>query len=195
MNKILISIISLCSLYIGYIDIIENDIYNLLIVLSIILVILLPTILKKIFKIKISDKSECIYIIFVFLSHFLGSIFNLYDKIFWYDTFMHFLSGIVISFFALELLIRLKKYDKKNILFNIIFIISISFMAASLWEFFEFISDKLFNKDCQKVIETGVDDTMKDMIVAAVGSVLFNITYILKKDNKNSCINKFIEDI
>lgn len=163
---------------------INGDMYGLLIRLSIIPILFVPQILEKMFSIKINIELITIYTIFIFLSHFLGSIVNLYHQIYWYDSFTHFLSGFVVSFFAFYLLINFKKYNPKSIFFNILFIFSVSLAVAELWEVFEFTSDKLFGKDAQNVLTTGVDDTMKDMIVAGFGSILFCISYLYEEINK-----------
>lgn len=192
-NKLLISLS--CLLSIGYtLQIINSgDIYNVLIRLSLILAVLFPTILRK-FKINISDSSEFIFIIFTFIAHFLGSVLKFYNEIYWLDTFCHFLSGIVVSFFSLELII--KKKWKINLLFNCLFILGMSSLIATSWEIFEFTSDKLFNKDAQNVLTTGVDDTMKDMIVALLGSLLFCTSYMYEWfNNKKLIVNTFIDSI
>ena len=89
-----------------------------------------------------------------------------------------------------------KKYDKKSIIFNILFILGISFIVACAWEIFEFASDKIFGKDAQNVLTTGVDDTMKDMIVAVLGTILYCILYSYEeKENKKIIIKKFIKNI
>lgn len=195
-NKILIFISIFCSICYSIQTIMEGNLYGTLIRLSIIPVILLPYLLKNLFKIKISNMSVSIYIIFIFLGHFLGSIVNLYKSIYWYDTFTHFISGFLVFFFGLEFIIRINKYDKKELWFNILFLIALSFMVAGLWEMFEFTNDRIFGKDAQKVIETGVTDTMKDMIVAVLGSGLCAITYYYEiLNNKKIIFRQFIEDI
>ena len=54
-----------------------------------------------------------------------------------------------------------------------------------VWEIFEFTNDAIFQADAQHVMTTGVDDTMLDMIVALLGSVIvvviYGIEYFLKK--------------
>lgn len=194
MNNILCFVASIYSIYLVFAY--ESNIYSILIKLSIIPVIFLPTIVEKIFKIKINTYLVFIYTVFIFIAHFLGSIVNFYHQIYWYDSFAHFISGIVVGFVATYLLVILKKYDKKTILFNILFILGISFMVAGLWEMFEFISDKIFNKDAQNVLTTGVNDTMKDMIVAILGTILYSLLYLYEEVNKKSCVvKKFIESI
>lgn len=193
-KNIIIFIVIFCGLCYGLESILDGNLYRTLIRLSVILVVFLPSIMRKVWKVQISEASEIIYIIFIFIAHFLGSIINLYNKIYWYDNFTHFLSGIVISFFALELLVRFKKYHSKHIIFNALFIISIGFMIAGLWEYFEFISDKLFGKDAQNALTTGVDDTMMDMILATLGSILFILSYLFEEINhKKLIIKNFIK--
>ena len=69
-------------------------------------------------------------------------------------------------------------------------------MIASFWEFFEYFSDNLFNKDAQNVLTTGVNDTMKDMVAALIGSILFNIMYVYEVKTGNSIlINKFVREV
>ena len=43
---------------------------------------------------------------------------------------------------------------------------------------FEFTANILFGGDAQKVASTGVTDTMMDIIVAFLGSVLYSIAYL-----------------
>ena len=116
-KNIIIFVVIFCSLCYTVDAILDQNLYRILIRLSVIPVIFLPKIINVTFKTKISDASEIIYIIFVFIAHFLGSVINLYGKIYWYDNFTHYLSGIVIAFFALELLYKLDRYDSKKIFF------------------------------------------------------------------------------
>lgn len=166
-----------------------TETYEILIRISFIPVLLLPTFLRKL-NIKISLDGEFIYLVFVYLAHFLGSIVELYNQIYFFDTVTHFLSGIVVSIFAFGFLKKNK--IKTNLPFEILFILGISCFIAFFWETFEFTCDQLFGKDAQKVIETGVTDTMKDMIVAFLGASLFCISYAYEKINhKNYLINHY----
>lgn len=195
LNTILISVVITISVYLSIFDIINNNVYEILIKLFVIPVILLPKILRKNgFKIYLSE--EIIYTLFIFVSYFLGSIIDLYNKIYFYDTLMHFLSGILTSFLALDILKRENIIDKNKMYINVLFVLGITFMIAGLWEIFEFTTDNIFGKDAQKVLTTGVTDTMKDIISAFLGSLIIIISYIYEKVNKTKLfIINFIKSI
>lgn len=175
LNNVLIFLISLISFYHAIRDLSNGDYNRLLGSLSIILVLFIPIILKKLFNIKISSGLEFIYIIFIFIAYFLGIIINLYNVIWWYDLFVHFLLGIFSGIISLFVLRLFKQNKDKNKIFNSFFIICFSLMVAVLWEFCEFSVYILFNKDVQHHLTTGVFDTMQDMIVAFFGSLFMAI--------------------
>ena len=191
-NITLILIAIIGSLY--YVFIRDNNIVLILKDSSIILSISALYIVQKIFKIRINEYINLVYIIFIFMAHFLGVICELYNYIYWFDKFVHFLSGIVTSFVAIYLLIIFKK--NKNMFFDLLFIIAITLMVASLWEVFEYLSSYYFGVDPQKAVTTGVSDTMGDIIVAFLGSILVSICYYYEnKYNYNLLIKKFIKTI
>lgn len=173
-------ILFLCTVGIGYaiLPMMEGDLYEVLIRLSIIITAFLPTFLRKIFHIDLTPDIEIIYLIFVFFGHFLGSIVGWYNSVYGYDKIVHGFSGILTAGGALILLKNLKLYHSKNFIFNIIFMISFTLAIASLWEFFEYICDCFFGANAQHVKGTGVGDTMQDMIAAFGGSILLCIIYI-----------------
>lgn len=186
------NLIIILSLVIELIYFIMNPIItvdNILLLLSYIPVIFIPRIFNFIFKkskIKITDDIEFAYLIFLILAFLFGSIMGGYSKIYWYDSFTHLLSGVFTAFMAPILLKWLNRYDKKDIVFNIIYIILITLSVAVLWECVEFTIDKVLGMDTQKVLTTGVDDTMKDMICALIGSILYSIYYLYNLNKKSN---------
>lgn len=163
--------------------------------LTLYIIILLPTIIKKVFKIKIPFSVEFAFLIFIFLAQLLGSVMNFYTLIYWYDSLIHFISGILTALLALLLLILFNKYDKKSLVFNIIYMFAITLMVASCWEIFEFSADNLLGGNAQR-IETGVIDTMKDIICAFLGCTIVCILYAYEQVCKIKLIvNKFIDNV
>lgn len=169
LNNLLIIVVTLIS-YIIALNYLKNKLYvDLLKTIVILPVILLPKIVNKV-KLKIDPKLELTYILFITFAYFLGVIINLYDKISWYDTIMHFLSGVFTGYLGYYFL-----KDKKNKIFNILFILGFVSLIALSWEVFEYIASILFDVDPQKVKLTGINDTMKDIIVALLGGIIIVI--------------------
>ena len=143
--------------------------------IAIYFVLLIPVILKRFIKIGEKDKLE--FYIFIFIAEFLGCIVNLFKYISWFDTFSHFVSGIYFFIIGLKVLRVINKYDEKNVLFNVVLAIAISLSSACIWEIFEFSIDNLFNMNLQHNIDTGVIDTMKDIIACTTGAFISGLSY------------------
>lgn len=195
-NKILVCLFIGIGIWYFY-DQLSGGIYDrLLIGLAIIPVLLGPWLIKKLFKYEMCELLKFCYYIFTLLGLILGSVLKFYQLIPGFDKFVHFISGIISAVVALIFL----KYSKTNtkstpIWFQILFIICCTLAIASIWEFFEFFCDKITKGDAQYVMKTGVDDTMEDMLVAFLGSILFSFYYYYQmskaKINKIKKLEKY----
>lgn len=146
---------------------------NTLKILSIFLSINVINMIK--IKYKINDKVNFVYILFIILAHFLGVILRFYDKLLYYDKVVHFLFGFVASYILLFFV------KNKSVYKTIISIIVLTIFLATMWEIYEYICSIVFNVDPQNNLTTGVNDTMQDIIVAFLGSILYSILYYFKK--------------
>ena len=176
-NIVLLFITLVCSFFtiIGELD------RGIVIVLkdsSIILTATLPFIVNKIFKDKLNDGIIFVWLIFIFLAHYMGVTLEFYNKWEGFDKVVHTFSGVLTAYAGM---LFLPKGGKTW--FNILFIIAFSCLCAFAWETFEFVCNLLVGGDAQRVVETGVTDTMLDMIVAFIGAVLFSIGYYVKRKN------------
>lgn len=194
-NDILIILMIIVNTICMFLSICGKYNSNILVCLSLYLIIFLPRIIRK-FSSKVNDLIELIFLLFILFAQLLGSILHFYGIIYWYDSFMHYISGILTSFLAVIILILFNKYDDNDKVFNVIFILSITLMVASLWEIFEFTTDNLLGGDAQRVVATGVTDTMKDIICALLGSILFSFCYLYEcLKNKTLLIKEFIKKL
>ncbi len=186
MKKVNLSIIILTSVF-SFLYLILNinnlNLSEILVLLSIIPILFLVRISRNLLKLKIDDTTELIYILFIIFAQLIGSTFKVYDLIGNYDNIIHYCSGVLTSTFALTLLNN-TKLENRTKLTDTIFIIFSTLAVAALWEFFEFTADGLLGGDAQRVLTTGVTDTMTDMICAFLGSILFSILYCFKKTCK-----------
>ena len=147
---------------------------------SIILTATLPYIFRKLFKLKISEGTIFVWLVFIFLAHYMGVTAEFYNKWEGFDKVTHTMSGVLTAYVAMML-----SKDSNKIWLNILFMLSFSAMCAFLWETFEFVCNLFFGGDAQRVAETGVTDTMMDMIVAFIGASIFSIGYFVKQKIKS----------
>lgn len=143
----------------------------------------------------------------IFVGIVLGSYFELFDKISWFDIMMHFATGVVCAVFGYDfaVIIQRKKGEcaaTLAALFSIMFVLSI----AVGWEFYEFAMDTLHGTNLQlskagpetamfdlskyhnEYGYLGLWDTMTDMITNASGGIvgmIFMIVLRNKGKNKN----------
>ena len=194
-NRCINVVLILFMFYKVVVDLNNMSFSKVLTVLSIIPILLVPHIIKKIFKYQMSEVLKLIYYLFVIVALVLGSILGWYYQISWFDLFTHFLSGILTSFLSLILLKQKKLLKEESIGFIILYMISFTLMVASFWEFFEFTSDKLLGGDAQWVIKTGVDDTMTDMLIAFLGSISFSIYFLVRNIIDSNKFIKFLNKV
>lgn len=159
-----------------------------------IIILILPYVIEKFTKLRFNNVLKVTYTIFTILASYLGTCLKWYNTISYYDNIVHTLFGVVGSVVALNLLFMFKKYDKKNIIFNILFVISITMFMAVTWEFVEYFYDIFTNHDTQHVLDSGVVDTMTDLLVAFIGGLTCIFFYYLENVlNKKWLIKKYIK--
>ena len=133
-------------------------------------------ILKKL-GVRTSAIIEIIFLIFLFISSILGSVFHFYEFVDYFDKFAHLLSGIVTAILGIIMLKKWRIKSKHQLSFDIILMNILSLAIASAWEIYEFVASKALNSDLQRVGASGVTDTVHDMIVALIGSLMVSVMY------------------
>lgn len=158
---------------------------KILMILCIFPLIMLPYLLDKIKWYHMNEFFIFFYYLFILLALVMGSILKLYYQIWWFDLLAHFSSGVLSSIVAHIILEKSHLLRKDKRLFNFIFIILFTIAIAACWEYFEFFCDKISGGDTQWVAETGVDDTMTDMLIATFGGILTSV-FFYYYDKKNN---------
>ncbi len=182
-NYLLFIITSCISIYFGIKYVIDTNLTKFLMSASIIPIMLLPYFLNKKLTHKLNDDLILVYFLFVISSIVLGSICDFYKMIPYFDKVLHFTTGVLSSLVALNILKNFNVKDKYGISFNLIFMASITCMLSIFWEIFEYISDFIFSGNAQRVLETGINDTMLDMIIAIIGFIVFSTIYVIRKSD------------
>ena len=155
--------------------------------------------LFKIFHLKMIKEIHILNLLFVTFSIVLGSILNFYS-LFYYDKFLHFMSGLLFCEFSYILYhYIMKKHHSKHIpILCYLFINAMNMMIAVFWEFYEYACLLFLNNDAIHHYSSGVHDSMQDMLVALCGGIVVTIGIIMyyKTNKKNIFIQlsgKFIQ--
>lgn len=130
----------------------------------------LPKIIARNFKVFIPIGYAFSLNLFVYSAIFLGSAVDLYDKIWWWDTALHTLSGVALGFIGFVTMHTLYARHRVNMgpFFLAIFSFVFAVALGALWEIFEFTADNLIGTNMQK---NGLRDTMWDLIVDTLGAL------------------------
>lgn len=178
LNKILLIIMNIGTIIVAVIEFSNNNYSRVMTFVAIYPLLLLPFIINKT-KFKLSEQEVFLYYLFILLADFIGCVCNLYNTVSWYDIFVHFLSGI-FTFVLATIIFRLISKDNNKLL-KILFSLGMVALIAIMWEVFEFSVDSLIHTNLQHNQDTGVIDTMQDMIVAMLGGLISSTYMWIKK--------------
>lgn len=120
---------------------------------------LLCSFIERILKVRFPFLLRFFIFSFIFLAEILGEVFNFYSSVYFWDNFLHFLSGIITACFGFSLVYAfLERCMKvKNLfLISFLFVFCFSISIGVFWEFTEFCFDRYFGFDMQK--DTYVDE-------------------------------------
>lgn len=143
---------------------------------------------NKILKITLTEKLKISLILFIAGAQIFGTVLEFYHKFLWWDTMLHFTSGIIFYFVG-ECVIRKlnEKTTKAKISTIIIIAFSIFFALSSgvVWEIFEFVVDISLGQNMQitdgLVGRAAIMDTMIDLIFLTFGIIIISVVDIYRK--------------
>ena len=115
--------------------------------------------------------------------------FDAYTNLPWLDILMHFVGGLVIGFTLNGCLAHaepgsLIRVNSASVRFGLN--VCLVTTAATVWEFAEFLCDRVFGTRSQDDLE----DTMLDLFAGIVGGMLFaSIVFLRNRHKKNSSVS------
>ncbi|MGN1358292.1 MAG: hypothetical protein ACI4WU_02875 [Bacilli bacterium] len=134
-------------------QIIHKEWNNAFLCLLTLILITMPFIFEKHFKIELPNTLETIIILFIFAAEILGEINNFYNTFKHWDTMLHTLNGFICAGIGFSLVDLLNKNSKKiNLSPAYLLLVSFTFSMTIgvMWEFCEYTMDKVFLMDAQK---------------------------------------------
>lgn len=158
-----------------------RDWENVFLTATVILLTLTPAFVGRRYRIVVPPEVQLVSAAFVFLSLYLGSAKDLYYKYWWWDVVLHTGSGFLlgmVGFVVLFLLNRTDTLPGMRPSFVCFFGVTFAVTLGVLWEVFEYAADELtatkekpYGVNMQSR-ETGVADTMHDLLVDTGGAVI-----------------------
>ncbi len=138
--------------------------------------------------------------LFILAALYLGEWLNVYDKLWWWDDMLHGLSGVIIGLIGLLAIYFFNARHSMALrpMFVAVFVFCFAVTIGVVWEVFEFAMDFFFktamqqwNMGPQAIVMgkeyqgPGLRDTMSDLILASIGSLIAAIAaYIAYKHKR-----------
>lgn len=157
----------------------RRDWENVFLTVLVIGLTVIPAFVFRRFRIFIPPEFQLVAAAFVYLSLYLGSAKDFYYHFWWWDIVLHTGSGFLLGIVGFLVMFLLNQTDRLPAgirpAFLCFFGVTFAVFLGVLWEIFEFASDWLFPFSNMQSIETGVDDTMHDLIVDTVGAIIVGL--------------------
>jgi len=183
----------------------EGNWFNAFLIAVIIAVMLSPIVLREHLPVQIPAEMQLVALGFVFAALFLGEVRSYYERFWWWDIALHTSSGLLLGIFGFLLVYILNESRNIDLHMRPRFVALFAFLfavtAGALWEIFEFAMDSFFGLQMQKPMlgdDSGLTDTMWDLIVDAVGAFAISTLgwWYMRHDEESfieNWIQKFIE--
>lgn len=161
-----------------------NNVNNIVVLVSGFIITFYDKILINKLNINTAYIFKILMLLLIFGAQVFGTIFDFYEKYFWWDTMLHTLSGFIFFYAGIEIWEYINKQNYKNKILKIIFAFLFSIFCAVIWEFFEFGMDYFVGTNMQITQgfygQNAIKDTMIDMLVATFGAIIGIIIYVRK---------------
>ena len=167
-------------------------------------VLLLPSVIARRLKIEIPSGMMILFVIFLYCAIYLGEVRSFYYHIQSWDTVLHWFSGAMIGALGFSFVALFNNSERIPVNLSPFFVAAFALCFAVtlgvFWEFYEYSFDGLLGLNMQKfALEDGtqlvgraaLQDTMKDLVVDAVGAFAASLIGYISLKHKKGWIEKF----
>lgn len=164
---------------------------------------MLPNFLRRKIGLDIPSFMTVMYAVFLYCAVYLGEVVSFYYIVPHWDTILHIFSGAALGALGFSIVSLLNKSESVSFTLSPIFLALFAFCFALslgvIWEIYEFSVDYLLHTNMQKyALETGESligqealmDTMKDLIVDAVGALVMSVIGYISLKYKKSWLER-----
>ncbi len=159
--------------------IIRGDIENIFLTALVIALIVIPAFVLQRYRVHVPPEFQLIAAAFVFLTLFLGSAGDFYYHFWWWDMVLHAGSGFLLGIVGWIVLFLLLQTDRLPRAVGpalvCVFAITFAVTLGVLWEIFEYVVDLLWPNVNMICRETGIHDTIHDLIVNTIGAIIVGL--------------------
>ena len=147
------------------------------------LFLLIPSLAQRLFRQRLGFVFQVFVLVFCYCAFSLGVGLRWYEASGVYDKVMHGISGVLffgVGFYVYAACCQGAPYRlTERWVLQMTYAFFFSLAVAVLWEVYEFMGFVLIGHDAQHHLQTGVFDTMLDMIACLLGSAVYAACYAL----------------
>ena len=173
-NRIFFPLYLLLCAVLAAVYALKRDGYHLGISLGALAIPIAMALFYRLTGLKVVHQIDFIILAFTLIAYPLGSCLDFYARFPGYDKLMHMLSGAFVSVLCILLYCALKpghRIGSDDFWLALLFTFFGSMAVAGLWELAEYAINLVTGRDVQHVLDTGVGDTMQDMLVCMIGTI------------------------
>ncbi|MGI6005437.1 MAG: hypothetical protein ACOX88_08520 [Christensenellales bacterium] len=148
------------------------------------IIIFLPSLIEKRFKIAIPNYMHIVFVLFLYCSVYLGEVQDFYYTVPHWDSILHAFSGVMLGALGFSLVDLLNANKRVRLalspFFEALFAFCFAVTLGTLWEIYEFAFDGVLGMNMQKFLladgtpligRQALTDTMKDLIIDMAASL------------------------
>jgi len=154
----------------------RRDWENVFLTITVMGLTVFPAFVLRRYRVYVPPEFQLIAAAFVFLTLFLGSARDFYYRFWWWDIVLHAGSGFLFGIIGWIVLFLLNQTDRLprgiSPAFLCFFGVTFAVFVGVLWEIFEFAVDSIWPQVNMMSNETGVADTLHDLIVDTFGAII-----------------------
>lgn len=153
----------------------------------------IPSILERQLSVHLPIEFSLITSAFLYASFALGEIRDFYALYWWWDLMLHSISSLTIGIVGFLMIYVFYMTNRVQIapVYVAIMTFCLAVTTGTLWEIFEFLMDWFFKFNMQK---SGLVDTMTDLIVDVIGSMIAAVLgYYYVRDGDSLIVDRLIK--
>ena len=175
-----------------------------------------PILLRKRFLLNIPLVLVVAIAVFAFTALILGDGLDFYGRYPWWDSLLHFMSGMVLSFIALWVVYTVMPDSYlivfRNKYFLALYLLMFTLASGALWEICEYTYDDIFHTNTQQFMQTtsgsiytdedvplqgheALRDTMTDLTLDFLGGLIIAIYVLIRHTQLPSKYSKLEQSI